>query len=214
VKKTSPIMPVVLFSLIVFPALFSNQASALEEAEYSVLKQAGEYELRQYKPNIVAETWVEGDFEQAGNEGFRRLFAYIDGQNRKKQSIPMTAPVSLEAEGEKIPMTAPVNLEKTGGKYRITFQMPSRYTLDTLPEPLDSRVNLKEVPGRLMAAIRYSGTWKKSLYEEKQSALLEWIRQNGLQPVGEPIFARYNSPFSLWFLRRNEVLIPVIPAGR
>jgi SOUL heme-binding protein len=207
-------MKVALFSFLFLPTFFGGRASALEEAEYSVLKRAEDYELRQYKPNIVAETWVEGDFEKAGNEGFRRLFAYINGQNRKKQSIPMTAPVSLEAEGEKIPMTAPVNLEKTGGKYRITFQMPSRDTLETLPEPLDSRVDLREVPGRLMAAIRYSGTWKKSLYEEKQSALLEWIRQNGLQPVGEPIFARYNSPFSLWFLRRNEVLIPVIPTGR
>jgi len=208
-KQTIFIMKAALFSFLVLPTLFGSQASASEEAEYAVLKKAGDYELRQYKPNIVAETWVEGDFEKVGNEGFRRLFAYIDGQNRKKQSIPMTAPVSLEAEREKIPMTAPVNLEKTGGKYRITFLMPSRYTLETLPEPLDSRVELKEVPGRLMAAIRYSGTWKKSLYDEKQAALLEWLLENSLRPVGEPIFARYNSPFALWFLRRNEVLIPV-----
>jgi hypothetical protein len=202
-------MKMALFSVFVIPFLFGTQASALEEAGYSVLKPDGDFELRQYKPSIVAETWVEGEFEKAGNEGFRRLFAYIDGQNRKKQSIPMTAPVSLEAEREKISMTAPVSLEKTGGKFRITFLMPSRYTLETLPEPLDSQVELKQVPGRLIAAIRYSGTWKKSLYDEKQAALLKWIEQNGLRAAGEPIFARYNSPFSLWFLRRNEVLIPV-----
>ena len=106
-------------------------------------------------------------------------------------------------------MTAPVNQERAGEKWRITFLMPSRYSLETLPEPLDSRVKLVEIPPRLLAAIKYSGTWGRERYEDKERRLRELILQRGLKIVGEPIFARYNPPFMPWFLRRNEVLIPV-----
>ena len=114
-----------------------------------------------------------------------------------------------EATSEKIPMTAPVNQEKMGEKWRITFMMPFQYTVETLPEPLDPRVQLTKVPGLLMAALSYSGTWSRARYEEKENRLKELIRQRGLKIVGEPVFARYNPPFMPWFLRRNEVLIPV-----
>jgi hypothetical protein len=183
---------------------------ATEEAKYEVLEREGDFELRQYQPHIVAETLVEGDFQGVGNEGFRRLFDYISGKNRKKQTIPMTAPVSQEATSEKIPMTAPVNQERVGGKWRITFLMPSQYTLETLPEPSDPRVQLTKVPGLLMAALSYSGTWNRGRYEDKETRLKELIRQRGLKMAGEPVFARYNPPFMPWFLRRNEVLIPVV----
>lgn len=121
----------------------------------------------------------------------------------------MTAPVSQEASNEKIPMTAPVNQERIGAKWSITFLMPAQYTMETLPVPLDTRVVLKEVPARLMAAIKYSGTWSKERYENRKAELLRLIEKRSLRPVGEPIFARYNPPFMPWFLRRNEVLIPV-----
>jgi hypothetical protein len=182
---------------------------ALEEAKYTVLERDRDFELRQYEPQIVAETLVEGDFQKVGNEGFRRLFDYISGKNRKQQAIPMTAPVSQEACAEKIPMTSLVNQEQVGGKWRITFLMPSRYTLETLPEPLDQRVKLTKVPGGLMAALVYSGTWSRRRYEEKERRLRELVGQKGLKMAGDPVFARYNPPFTPWFLRRNEVLIPV-----
>ena len=182
---------------------------AIERAKYTVVQKEGNFELRQYEPHIVAETTVDGDFDEVGNEGFRRLFDYISGKNRKRQSISMTAPVSQEAESEKIPMTAPVNQVRIGEKYRITFLMPAKYTMETLPEPLDNRVKLKEVPGELIAALRYSGTWSRDHYEEKRIRLQGLLREKGLEPAGEPIFARYNPPFMPWFLRRNEVLIPV-----
>lgn len=89
--------------------------------------------------------------------------------------------------------------------------MPSKYTLETLPEPLDSRVVLRESSGALMAALTYSGTWSRERYEEKKVSLEVLIQRKGLQVVGEPIFARYDPPFKPWFLRRNEVLIPVEP---
>jgi hypothetical protein len=182
---------------------------AAEEAEYRVLERGGDFELRQYQAQIVAETLVEGDFHEVGYIGFRRLFDYISGKNRKKQSIPMTAPLSQEAGSEKIPMTAPVNQERVGEKWRITFLMPSRYSMETLPEPLDPEIKLLEIPPRLMAAFQYSGTWSREKYEDSERRLRELIRQRGLKIVGEPIFARYNPPFMPWCLRRNEVLIPV-----
>ena len=189
--------------------LITGDAMAIERAKYTVVEREGNFELRQYEPHLVAETTVEGDFDEVGNEGFRRLFDYISGKNRKQQSISMTAPVSQEADSEKISMTAPVNQVRVGGKYRITFLMPAKYTMETLPEPLDTRVELKEVPGQLIAALRYSGTWSRDRYEKKRVRLQALMRQKGLEPAGEAIFARYNPPFMPWFLRRNEVLIPV-----
>lgn len=189
--------------------LLGRDAQAIEETKFKVIESEGKFELRQYASHIVAETFVEGDFSEVGNEAFRRLAAYINGQNRRKQTIPMTAPVSQEADSVKIPMTAPVNQEKAGEKWRFTFLMPAEYTLETLPEPLDSRVELKRVPERLMAALKYSGTWSRSRYEERKEQLMEWIVRRGLRQIAEPIFARYNPPFLPWFLRRNEVLIPV-----
>ena len=201
-----------IFILIVtsiFAVSLAGETMALEKAKYSVVEKEGNFELRRYEPYVVAETMVEGDFDTVGNQGFRRLFDYISGKNRKQQSISMSTPVSQKAESEKISMTAPVNQVRVGEKYRITFLMPAKYTMETLPEPLDTRVKLKEVPGQLIAALKYSGTWSKDRYEEKKIRLQALMREKGLKPAGEPIFARYNPPFMPWFLRRNEVLIPV-----
>ena len=186
-----------------------GEAMAIEESRYTVVEQADNFELRWYEPNIVAETLVEGDFTGVGNEGFRRLAGYIFGKNRKERPIEMTAPVSQQPGSEKIAMTAPVNQEADDGQWRITFTMPAEYTMETLPVPLDDRVTLVREPGRLMAAIRYSGTWSRGRYEEKEETLRSLMGARGIKAVGEPVFARYNAPFTLWFLRRNEVLIPV-----
>ena len=200
----------VLFILL-FSTLFlgAETGMATEEAKYTVLEGEGDFELRQYQPHIVAETLVEGDFQEVGNEGFRRLFDYISGKNRKKQSIPMTAPVSQEASSEKIPMTAPVNQERVGNEWRVAFVMPADSRLSDLPTPLDPSVILREIPGRTMAALTYSGTWSKKRYDKHLTILKERMKELGLKASGEPVFARYNPPFTLWFLRRNEILIPV-----
>ncbi len=184
---------------------------AIEEPAYEVIEQSEDFELRRYEPYIVAETIVEGDFSKVGNEGFRRLAGYIFGNNRKKEAIAMTAPVNQAPSSEKIAMTAPVGQQAEGAKWRITFTMPAKYTMETLPEPLDDRVKLKREAGGLMATIRYSGTWGEARYEEQEATLRSLLAQRGLETVGEPVFARYNPPFLPWFLRRNEVLIPVAP---
>ncbi len=198
-------------SLIVMLAIVGEEiAVAVEEVPYTVIEQNGAFELRQYPPHIVAETTIEGAFDQVGSEGFRRLADYINGKNRSRQSIAMTAPVSQEAGSEKIAMTAPVGQQNSGGRWRITFVMPAKHTLDTLPEPIDSRIKLTQEPGHLMAAVRYSGTWSRKGYEENKELLLAWIDERGFEQAGEPMWARYNPPFMPWFLRRNEVLIPVV----
>lgn len=184
-------------------------AEAIEEAKYEVLIEETDFELRRYKAQILAETTVEGDFSEVGNEGFRRLFKYISGENRRRQPIPMTAPVNQKESSEKIEMTAPVNQQKKGGVWIVSFLMPSLYSPETIPQPIDERIHIREVPSRLIAAVRYSGTWSRKRFEEKKAQLEEIILKHNLKAAGEAIFARYNPPFTLWFLRRNEVLIPV-----
>jgi len=203
---------VLFIHCLIFCAVFfvaTGEGMALEEAKYTVIMKEESFELRQYEPHIVAETTVDGDFDKAGNDGFRRLFKYISGENQKKQSIAMTAPVSQDAGSEKIAMTAPVSQERKGGHWRIAFVMPSEYTMDTLPQPVDPMITLRQVLARRMAAITYSGTWSKERYEEQKTLLEAFILKHKLSPLGEPVLARYNSPFTLWFLRRNEVLVPV-----
>ena len=198
-----------LWIIVTSLLIFGGNTMAIEKAKYQVLESTENFELRQYAPRIVAETIVEGKFEEVGNDGFRVLYDYINGNNVKKESISMTAPVTQSAGSEKIAMTAPVNQEMIGEKWRITFLMPSDYTLETLPQPLDERIKLKQEAGSLMAAIRYSGTWSQKRYEEKKALLQLEMDKRGLRPIGEPVWARYDPPFMPWFLRRNEVLIPV-----
>jgi len=189
--------------------LCSCATVGIEKAKYEVVEKEGTFEVRQYQRQIVAETIVEADFDEAGNIAFRKLFNYISGQNRKKESIAMTAPVSQKSSSEKIAMTAPVNQQKSEAKYSVSFLMPSQYTMVTLPEPLDSNVRLREIPAHKVAAIRYSGSWSRKKYETKKILLEEFIRKKGLRIKGQDIFARYDPPFQIWFLRRNEVLFPV-----
>ena len=181
----------------------------IEKPSYSVITKEGSLEVRRYESMLVAQTMVDSDFEQSGNIAFRRLFKYISGENQKAQKISMTAPVNQQAESEKISMTAPVNQQKVDDKYTVNFVMPKKYTMETIPQPSDPDVVIKEIPSGKMAAIRYSGTWSRKLYESHKQKLEEFILKQQLKAAGEPIFARYDPPFQLWFLRRNEVQIPV-----
>ena len=187
---------------------------AYEEPAFDVVREYEEFELRQYAPYLKAEIEVSGDFTAVGYQAFRVLADFISGKNRKEENISMTVPVNqqpLEAAGEKIAMTVPVSQapQSDNGTYVFSFVMPAKYTQETLPKPIDPRIRIQEVPGKLMAVREYSGTWSEGNYRQNESILLKALNQAGLNSIGQPIFARYNSPFSLWFLRRNEVLIEV-----
>ena len=197
-----------------FAVLASATAMAIEEPGFQVLEQAGSFELREYPAYVVAETRVEADFASAGNIAFQRLFGYISGKNVAQQKIAMTAPVTQsasEARGEKIAMTAPVSQVADGDAYRVAFTLPATYTLKTAPKPLDPTVQIREVPAQVMACWRYTGRWTESNYRDNEKLLREQIAKRGLVTGGEPILARYNAPFTPWFMRRNEVMIPVKP---
>jgi hypothetical protein len=182
---------------------------AIEIPKYKVLKQQRPFELREYPKQILAETIVDGSLENAGNRAFNRLLRYITGQNQSRAKVAMTSPVEQTASGEKISMTAPVEQKKTRDKWAVGFIMPSTYTMESLPKPLDSDVELREVPPRQLAVVRYSGFWTKKSYNSKKESLEQWIAENNLNTLGEPVWARYNPPFTPWFLRRNEIQIPV-----
>jgi effector-binding domain-containing protein len=184
-------------------------AMAIEEAKYKIVEKDNRFEIRDYAPHILAETFVEGDLEEAGNKAFNRLFRYISGNNRSRIKVAMTAPVSQQPMGEKIKMTAPVGQRRVQEKWAVSFMMPASHTLKTLPEPEDPNITLRQVPVRRMAAVRYSGFWSEKRYLRYKLELESWIQERGLTIVGDPIWARYNPPFTLWFLRRNEILIPV-----
>jgi effector-binding domain-containing protein len=184
-------------------------AMAIEEAFYKVLIKDNNFEIRDYAPHVIAETVVEGNFEEAGNKAFNRLFRYISGDNRSRDKVTMTAPVSQEPMREEIKMTAPVGQQRDQENWAISFMMPASYTLETLPEPDDPKVMLHQVPARRIAAVRYSGFWSEKSFLRYKLELESWIHARGLTIVGDPIWARYNPPFTPWFLRRNEILIPV-----
>jgi len=167
----------------------------VEQAKYEVLKRIGKTEIRCYPRLVIAR--VDG----YGDGGFNLLFRFISGENRQKSDIAMTAPVV----SEEIAMTAPV-LSETGS---IAFIMPEGYTLKTTPEPLDDRVKVVEIPERLVAALRFSGRWSNSIFKRKSEELLQELAKAGIKTVGQVFSMRYNTPFTLWFMSRNEVAITI-----
>lgn len=182
---------------------------AVEEAKYSVILKDDTFELRKYEPHILAETIVDTDFEDAGSEAFNRLFKYISGNNKRQQKVAMTSPVGQYPSSQKIEMTSPVSQKEQDGKWVVSFMMPASFTLETTPEPMDSSVKIRQVPARYIAAVRYSGFWSTKNYNNHLEMLNVWIKKKSYRPIEEPIWARYNPPFMPWFLRRNEILIPV-----
>ena len=188
--------------------LVTPTAMAIEEPRFKVLEKDGSFELREYSAYIVAETRVEAGFEDAGSLAFQRLFRYISGNNVAQQKIAMTAPVT-QSGSEKIKMTAPVSQVADGNAYLVAFSLPSTYTLATVPKPLDPTVRIRQVPAQLIACWRYSGRWTESNYREHEVLLRERIKSRELITRGDPVLARYNPPFTPWFMRRNEVWIPV-----
>ena len=184
-----------------------------EEPNYSVLQQEDRFEVRDYETLVLAETLVDASFDDAGKIAFKRLFGYISGDNEAAAEIAMTAPVMAldekQSSGENISMTAPVTGEETPLGWRFAFVLPSGYTLATAPVPGNPDVRLQQVPARTVAVVRYSGSWNETAYEENLKNLQQWMRQNQLEADSLPRVAGYDPPWTLPFLRRNEVMIDI-----
>lgn len=199
--------------------LLASTVMATEEPKFTLIEKSEPFELRLYAPLIVAEVQVEGDLDAASNQGFRLIAAYIFGKNQIAEKIAMTAPVGIEASEQrksaKIAMTAPVGIESSRSpnnavnQWTVSFVMPSEYTMASLPKPLDSQVKIREVPAEKRAVITFSGFYNEEKVLDKTQALRDWMQSKNLKAVGEPQFARYNPPWTLPFMRRNEVMIQV-----
>jgi hypothetical protein len=174
--------------------LWGPIASQVERARYKTVRRERDIEIRDYTPMIVAEVNVFGDREAAIRDGFRTLADYIFGNNTALHPIAMTAPVTQQGDGE---------------SWQVRFVMPARYTTDTLPKPIDPAVTLKRLEAKRFAAIRFSGAARDDSLRHHTERLEEFVRANGLHPLSPPAYAFYNPPWTLPFLRRNEVLVEI-----
>jgi effector-binding domain-containing protein len=206
------------FLAVLFGILAASPVRAdsdVEHARYSVVASSGPIEIRDYAPQIVAETTVAGERDAAIREGFRRLAGYIFGDNQPGGKIAMTAPVAQEKEsdgksgGEKIAMTAPVGQTRAGEDWKIRFTMPAQYSLAKLPRPNDASVKLVEIPGKRMAAIRFSGLVNEPDLAENEAKLMDYVQKQGLTRKGGVVYAFYDPPWTLPWNRRNEVMVEV-----
>lgn len=183
----------------------------IERPRYSVLEKRDGYEIRTYDAYIVAETTVSGDMRSAINKGFTRIAGYIFGDNTTKASIAMTAPIGERPKSsEKIAMTAPVVAgNETNGARVISFVMPSKYTLETLPVPNNAQVTLRAVPSRTVAALTFSWSSDTATVERKKEALKALLLRDTMTAAGEPEAAFYNPPWTPPFMLHSEILIPI-----
>lgn len=193
---------------LLFPlalTVIAMPSRAIEEPAYQVVRQLEGVELREYAPYTVAEVMVAGPASEAGGQAFPILAGYIFGKNKGERKFAMTAPVTQAAVPVKLEMTAPVTQTTAPGGFRVQFVLPQGVTAASAPEPLDARVQLRDVAATRVAVIRYSGLWSASNDATQLAKLQAALRGADLAWSGEAVYARYNPPFTPWFLRRNEV---------
>ena len=206
-KKWTMITSIIALILIV-GVLAGPVMSNVEKPDYKVIQSEQNIEIRQYEPMIIAEVEVDGKREDAIGDGFRLLADYIFGNNTVQQVISMTAPVQ-QKENQNIAMTAPVQQQSTGKSWRMSFVMPSKYSMDSLPVPNNNRVRLKEILTKKFVVIEFSGTNSNENVTEHENQLMNYIEENQIKINDSPKYAFYNPPWSLPFLRRNEVMIEI-----
>lgn len=205
---------------------------AIEEPKFEIVHTDGNIEIRRYQPRLVAEVLVDGDLSEASNKGFRQIAAFIFGKNRAVRTedprsamqIPMAAPVVVasqtrtNASSEKINMTAPVIVVpgtdtrasmQSANQWRVSFVMPSKYSLATLPLPNDAAIKIREIPEMTVAVLRYSWLNGVDRVQEKTKELNRWLVANHYTALGPAQLARYDPPWTLPMLRRNEIMIEV-----
>ena len=180
--------------------------SNVEKPDYKIIQSEQNIEIRQYDPMIIAEVEVDGKREDAIRDGFRLIADYIFGNNTVEQNISMTAPVQQK---EKIAMTSPVQQQLAGKSWQISFVMPSKYNMDSLPVPNNNRVRLKKILTKKFVVIEFSGSNSNENVIGHENQLMKYIKANQINIIGSPKYAFYNAPLTLPLLRRNEVMIEI-----
>ncbi len=200
--------------LWIFSSLITSKtAMAIEEPKFNLIAKENAFELRVYQPKIIAEVSIDADLSESSSKGFRLIADFIFGNNTSRlggsEKISMTAPVSVYEKSEQISMTAPLGVQEVKDGWKVYFVMPSKYTLDSLPKPNNAQVSIKQIPAKKFAVIRFSGLVDEEKMNKKVKDLNEWIVSRSLKPISNPELARYNPPWTLPFLRRNEVMVEV-----
>ena len=200
--------------LWIFSSLITSKtAMAIEEPKFNLIAKENAFELRVYQPKIIAEVSIDADLSESSSKGFRLIADFIFGNNTSRlggsEKISMTAPVSVYEKSEQISMTAPLGVQEVKDGWKVYFVMPSKYTLDSLPKPNNAQVSIKQIPAKKFAVIRFSGLVDEEKMNKKVKDLNEWIVSRNLKPISNPELARYNPPWTLPFLRRNEVMVEV-----
>ena len=180
---------------------------AIETPRYETIRKDGKFSIRKYSATIRASVIISAnDINQASSAAFGLLAGYIFGDNKAKGKIPMTAPVAAEKVSEQIPMTAPVDTTKTSGRsYKVSFTMPSKYSMATLPKPNNESVKIEKHPSHTMAVMTFSGYTTDNNISDKTEQLRYWAKANGIDILGQPVVSRYDAPWKPGFLRHNEV---------
>lgn len=204
---THYILSAIFAASLMLSIALTPQAHAIEKPDYRVLQEDGKIEIREYPSMIIAEVTVDGDRKEAANKAFRKLADFIFGENEIQSKIKMTSPVvQTKIESEKIKMTAPVvQSPSSAGKWNVNFMMPSKYTLESLPRPIDDEIVIRQTKPYKAVTIRFSGKWKSSKLKRKSTELMMYIEANALEIEGAPEYAFYDPPFMPGFMRRNEV---------
>lgn len=206
------VLGVVLVVLVIWSAYGYMSVRGIEKPEYTVIEKKGTYEIRRYESYIVAETYATGDFKDSLNKGFSRIAGYIFGDNIKKEKIAMTVPVGERTTetSEKIAMTVPVVSQDRGSNERIiSFVMPRKYTLETLPVPKDERVTLRTIPARVVAVHSFSWSNDARTVAKQKAAFVEQLKKEGVTMLGAPEAAFYNPPWTPPYMLHSEIHIPI-----
>lgn len=205
-KRKGIIMGAVGAALLAATAIASDAATKYEEPNYKSTLKEGQFEVREYPSGIAASVEVNNG-DKAANEAFKILAGFIFGKNKSKQKIAMTVPVTEAVVAEKIAMTAPVTTKTSADKMVMTFYMPSKYTMESLPEPSDSRIQISQTAVRKYAVVKFSGLATKRALKQQEEKLRTWMKEKNLEGTGDALDAFYNPPWTLPFLRRNEIWI-------
>ena len=185
---------VIILGFIVITLLMSFASKRIEKQKYRVIKKEKEFEIRYYPPAIFATTRSSAkSYRELGNSGFRKIAGYIFGNNESSAKIAMTAPVHMD-------------ISEKGSS--MSFVMPSEYTLDKLPRPVDGRVELHESPAVYMAAIEFGGFASDQRIKQYADQLSQSLKKNGIKMIGNPTYLGYNAPYE-FIGRKNEVVIAI-----
>jgi len=202
---------VLLASLLLTSSCSFFGVQTEEGPSYKVLVKEGGFEIREYAPYIVAETMVKGNFNDSSSDAFRVLAGYIFGKNKGNKKVSMASPVQMKQSSTKIAMTSPVEMSQTANSYTMRFSMPSKYSLEDLPKPLDARIKFKEMGPRILGSHQFSWTSSQKKNDKMAQELRQWLKkQENYKALENYSYAGYNPPWTIPFLRRNEIHIELL----